>query len=143
MFFVKNKDGTMRMFIYYRQLNKVRIHNKYLLTMIDVLFDQLHGATVFSKIDLRSGYHQLKIRGKYIPNTSFQTCCKNYELLILSFGLVNTPAAFMSLMNRVFKFYLDFVIMLIGSKLVYSKSDEDHEYCKYHVNILKGETIIF
>ena len=99
---MKKKDGSLRLCIDYRQLNKVTIHNQYSFPRIDDLFDQLQGMRQFSKIDLRSGYHQLRIRNQDIPKTAFRTRYGHYEFLVMSFGLMNTPVAFMDLMNRVF-----------------------------------------
>jgi hypothetical protein len=112
--FVKKKDASLRMCVDYRPLNAVTIKNKYPLPRIDVLFDQLTGAKVFSKIDLRSGYHQIKIRSNDIPKAAFSTRYGLYELLVMSFGLTNAPTYFMYLMNSVFKNELDkFVVVFM------------------------------
>ena len=126
--FVKKRDGSLRLCIDYRKLNKVKIRNQYPLPRIDDLFDQLQGAKVFSKIDLRSGYHQLKIRSEDVPKIAFKTRYGHYEFLVMPFGLTNAPVIFMDLMNRIFRPYLDqFVIVFIDDILIYSGSKEDHE----------------
>jgi hypothetical protein len=126
--FVPKKDGTQRMCVDYRSLNKVTIRNKYPLLRIDDLFDQLKGACVFLKIDLRSGYHQLKIRATDIPKTAFITRYGLYEYMVMSFGLINAPAYFMYLMNKVFMEYLDkFVVVFIDDIMIFSKNKEEHD----------------
>ncbi|KAL0543546.1 hypothetical protein IC582_018644 [Cucumis melo] len=126
--FVKKKDGSMRLCIDYRELNKVTVKNRYPLPRIDDLFDQLQGATVFSKIDLRSGYHQLRIKDEDVPKTTFRFRYGHYEFIVMSFGLTNAPAVFMDLMNRVFREFLDtFVIVFIDDILIYSKTEAEHE----------------
>jgi hypothetical protein len=126
--FVEKNDGTQRMCVDYRSLNEVTIKNKYHLPRIEDLFDQMKGASVFSKIDLRSGYHQLKIRESDIPKTAFRTRYGLYEYTVMSFGLTNAPAYFMNLMNKVFMEYLDrFIVVFIDDILIFSKTIEEHE----------------
>ncbi|GJT48333.1 putative reverse transcriptase domain-containing protein [Tanacetum coccineum] len=126
--FVKKKDGTFRMCIDYRELNKLTVKNRYLLLRINNLFDQLQGSSVYSKIDLRSGYHQLRVWEKDIPKMAFQTRYGHYEFQVMPFGLTNAPAVFMDLMNRVCKPFLDkFMIVFIDDILIYSKNKKEHE----------------
>jgi hypothetical protein len=125
---VEKNDKEMRLCVDYRPLNAVTIKNKYPLPHIDILFDQLAGAQVFSKIDLRSDYHQIKICAEDIPKTAFMTRYGLYEYLVMSFGLTNVPAHFMYLMNSVFMPELDkFVVVFIDDILIYSRSMEEHE----------------
>jgi hypothetical protein len=126
--FVEKKDGTQRMCVDYRLLNEVTIKNKYPLPRIEDLFDQMKGASVFSKIDLRSGYHQLKIRESDILKITFRTRYGLYEYTVMSFGLTNAPVYFMYLMDKVFMEYLDrFVVVFIDDILIFSKMMEEHE----------------
>ena len=125
--FVRKKYGSLRMCIDYRELNKVTIKNKYIISKIDDLFDQFQGAIHISNIDLRSGYHQLRIRDSDIPKIAFRTRYGHYEFVVMSFLLTNAPEDFMDLMNRVFIQYLDLlVIVFIDDILIYSRSEEEH-----------------
>ena len=125
---MEKKDGSLRMVVDYRGLNEVTIKNKYPLPMINDLFDRLQGAKVFSKIDLRSGYHQLKIREQDIPKTAFTTRYGLYEYTVMSFGLTNAPAYFMNMMNKVFMEFLDnLFVFFIDYILVFSKNEEEHK----------------
>jgi hypothetical protein len=126
--YVLKKDGTQRLCMDYRALNEVTVRNKYLLPRIDDLFDQLRGACVFSKIDLRSGYHQLKVRECDIPKAAFVLRYGLYKFTVMSFGLTNALAYFMYMMNKVFMEYLDkFIVVFINDILVYSRNEGEHE----------------
>ncbi|GJV18506.1 putative reverse transcriptase domain-containing protein [Tanacetum coccineum] len=141
--FVKKKDGSFRMCIDYRELNKLTVKNRYPLPRIDDLFDQLQGSSIYSKIDLRSGYHQLRVREEDIPKTAFRTRYGHYEFQVMPFGLTNAPAVFMDLMNRVCKPYLDkFVIVFIDDILIYSRNEKEHEeHLKTILELLKKEEL--
>ncbi|GJW08412.1 putative reverse transcriptase domain-containing protein, partial [Tanacetum coccineum] len=141
--FVKKKDGSFRMCIDYRELNKLTVKNRYPLPRIDDLFDQLQGSSIYSKIDLRSGYHQLRVREEDIPKTAFRTRYGHYEFRVMPFGLTNAPAVFMDLMNRVCKPYLDkFVIVFIDDILIYSRNEKEHEeHLKTILELLKKEEL--
>ncbi|GAB2266340.1 hypothetical protein Dimus_037888 [Dionaea muscipula] len=141
--FVKKKDRTMRLCIDYREINKVTIKNRCPLPSIDDLFDQLQGAKVFSKIDLRSGYHQLRVAEGDIAKTAFRTRYGHYEFLVMPFGLTNAPADFMDLMQRVFGPYLDrFNIVFIDDILIYSRSREEHvEHLRLALGILREKQL--
>jgi hypothetical protein len=128
-FFVKKKDGTLRLCIEFQQLNKYTIKNKYPLPKIDELFDQLRGEKLFSKIELRLGYHHVRIKEEDIHKTTFRTRYGHYEFVVVPFGLTNAPTIFMCLMNGIFRNYLDnFVIVFLDDILVYSEYEEEHEH---------------
>nr|GEV49938.1 putative reverse transcriptase domain-containing protein [Tanacetum cinerariifolium] len=141
--FVKKKDGSFRMCIDYRELNKLTVKNRYPLPRIDDLFDQLQGSSIYSKIDFRSDYHQLRVREQDISKTAFRTRYGHYEFQVMPFGLTNAPAVFMDLMNRVYKPYLDkFIIVFIDDILIYSKDKKEHEeHLKAILKLLKEEKL--
>ena len=127
--FAKKKGKTLRLCIDYRQLDRVTIKNQYPLPRIDDLFDQLRGARVYSKIDLRTGYHQLRVRDTDIPRTAFRIRYGHFEFTVMPFGLTNALAAFMDLMHRMFQPYLDqFLVVFVDDILIYSQSEWEHEY---------------
>ncbi|GJR09771.1 putative reverse transcriptase domain-containing protein [Tanacetum coccineum] len=131
------------MCIDYRELNKFTVKNRYPLPRIDDLFDQLQGLSVYSKIDLRLGYHQLKVRNEDIPKTSFRSRFGHYEFQVMPFGLTNAPAVFTDLMNRVCKPYLDkFVIVFIDDILIYSRNKEEHvDHLRIILELLRKEKL--
>ncbi|GJX97558.1 putative reverse transcriptase domain-containing protein [Tanacetum coccineum] len=141
--FVKKKDESFWMCIDYRELNKLIVKNRYPLLRINDLFDQFQGSSIYSKIDLRSGYHQLRVREEDIPNTAFRTRYGHYEFRVMPFGLTNAPAVFIDLMNRVCKPYLDkFVIVFIGDILIYSHNEKEHEeHLETILELLKKEEL--
>ena len=126
--FTKKKDKTLRLCIDSRKLNRVMVNNRYLLPRIDDLFDKLRKARFYSKINLRTGYHHLRVRETYIPKTAFRTRYGHFEFTVMPFGLTNAPIAFMDLMHRVFQRYLDqFVVVFVDDILIYSQSEREHE----------------
>ncbi|GJS34293.1 putative reverse transcriptase domain-containing protein [Tanacetum coccineum] len=141
--FVKKKDGSFRMCIDYHELNKLTVKNRYPLPRIDDLFDQLQGSSIYSKINLRSGCHQLRVREKDIPKTAFRTRYRHYEFQVMPFGLTNAPTVFMDLMNRVCKPYLDkFVIVFIDDIIIYSRDKKEHEeHLNTILELLKKEEL--
>ncbi|GKD22850.1 putative reverse transcriptase domain-containing protein [Tanacetum coccineum] len=141
--FVKKKDGSFRMCINYRELNKLIVKNRYPLLRIDDLFDQLQGLKVYSKINFRSGYHQIRVREEDIPKMAFKTRYGHYEFQVMPFGLTNAPEIFMELMNRVCKLYLDkFMIVFIDDILIYSKNKKEHEgHLKLVLRLIKEEKL--
>ncbi|GJU11073.1 putative reverse transcriptase domain-containing protein [Tanacetum coccineum] len=141
--FFKKKDRSFRMCIDYRELNKLTVKNRYPLPRINDLFDQLQGSSVYSKIDLRLGYHQLSVRDGDIPKTAFKTRYRHYEFQVMRFGLTNVPAVFMDLMNRVCKPYLDkFVVVFIDDIIIYSRNKEEHaNHLRIILELLKKEKL--
>ncbi|GKA66535.1 putative reverse transcriptase domain-containing protein [Tanacetum coccineum] len=141
--FVKKKDGSFWMCIDYQELNKLTVKNRYPLLRIDDLFDQLQGSSIYSKINLRSGYHQLRVREEDIPKTALGTRYRHYVFQVMPFGLTNVPAVFMDLMNRVCKPYLEkFVIVFIDDIMIYSKNKQEHEeHLKLILELLKKEQL--
>ncbi|GJX68410.1 putative nucleotidyltransferase, ribonuclease H [Tanacetum coccineum] len=138
-----DRDGSFRMCINYWELNKLTIKNRYPLPRIDDLFDQLQGSSVYSKIDLRSGYHQLRVKDEDIPKTAFRTRYGHYEFQVMPFGLTNAPAVFIDLMNRVCIPYLDkSVIVFINDILIYSHNKEEHvDHLRIILELLKKEKL--
>ena len=141
--FAKKKDKTLRLCIDYQQLNRATIENRYPLPRIDDLFDQLRGARIYSKIDLCTGYHQLRVKEAYIPKIAFRTRYGYFEFIVMPFGLKNALAAFMDLMHRVFQPNLDrFVVVFVDDILIYSKYEEDHEgHLRIVLQTLKGHQL--
>jgi hypothetical protein len=141
--YVKKKDGTMRLCIDYQELNRITIKNKYPLPRIEDLFDQLKEAKVFSKIDLRSGYHQLKIKEKDVQKTAIRTRYGHYEFRVMPSEVTNATSVFMDLMNRVFHMYLDlFVVVFIDDILIYSTNHQEHgEDLKTVLNVLREKQL--
>ena len=141
--FAKKKDKTIRLCINYRQLNKVTIKNRYPLSRIDDLFDQLRRAQVYSKIGLRTGYHQLRVREADIPKTMFRTRYGNFEFTVMPFALTNVPSAFIDLMYRVFQPYLDqFVVVFVDDILIYSQfEEEDEDHLRVVLRILRDHKL--
>src|ERR1044072_1820914 len=140
---VKEKDGRSRLCVDYRQLNKGTIKNRYPLPRIDDLMDQLKGGAVSSKIDFRSGYHQIRVKKEEIQKTAFRTRYGHYEYLVMPFGVTNAPAVFMDYMNRIFHPSLDrFVVVFIDDILVYSKNEEEHrEHLRQVLQILRAKKL--
>ncbi|GJW64069.1 putative reverse transcriptase domain-containing protein [Tanacetum coccineum] len=141
--FVKKKDRSFRMCIDYRELNKLAVNNRYPLPRINDLLDQLQGSSVYSKIDLRSGYHQMRVRDEDIAKTAFRTIYEHYEFQVMPFGLTNAPAVFMDLMNHVYKPHLDkSVIVFIDDILIYSRNKEEHaNHLRIILELLKKEKL--
>jgi len=140
---VKKKDGSSRLCVDYRQLNKLTIRNKYPLPRIDDLLDQLKGAGLFSKIDLRLGYHQILVRPEDVQKTAFRSRYGHYEYVVMPFGVTNAPAVFMDYMNRIFRPWLDkFVGVFIDDILIYSRTREEHaDHLRVVLKILRDHQL--
>jgi len=143
MLLVKKKDGSSRLCVDYRQLNKLTIKNKYPLPRINDLMDHLHDAAVFSKIDLRSGYHQIRVKSDDVQKTAFRSKYGHYKYVVMPFGVTNAPALFMDYMNRIFRPFLDkFVVVFIDDILIYSQTLEEHaEHLKIVLSILREKQL--
>ena len=143
MLLVKKKDGSSRLCVNYRQLNKMTIKNKYPFSRIVDLMDQLHGSSVFSKIDLRSGYHQILMKADDMQKTTFRSRYGHYEYVVMPFGVTNAPAVFMDYMNRIFRPFLDkFVVVFIDDILIYSRTHEEHaEHLRLVLSVLKDKQL--
>jgi len=141
--FVKKKDGSSRLCVDYRQLNKLTIKNKYPLPRIDDLLDQFHDTAVFSKIDLRSGYHEIRVKSDDVQKTSFRSRYGHYEYVVMPFGVTNAPALFMDYMNKIFRPFLDkFVVVFIDDILIYSQTREEHlEHLRIVLSILREKQL--
>jgi len=140
---VKKKDGSSRLRVDYKQLNKMTIKNKYPLPRIDDLMDQLHGSSVFSKIDLRSGYHQILVKADDVQKTAFRSRYGHYEYVVMPFGVTNAPAVFMDYMNRIFRPFLDkFDVVFIDDILIYSRTQEEHaEHLRLVLGVLREKQL--
>jgi len=143
MLLVKKKDGSLRLCVDYKQLNKMTIKNKYLLPRMDDLMDQLHRSSMFSKIDLRSGYHQILVKADDVQKMTFRSRYGHYEYVVMPFGVTNALAVFMDYMNRIFKPFLDkFVIVFIDDILIYSRTQEEHaEHLRLVLSVLREKQL--